>query len=209
MNRIIPSIIADNFSEVKDKIDQLEGLVPMAQIDIADGVFAPNITWQNPQDLDEVRGQIKLEAHLMIINPEIVVRQWFDKVDSVVIHLESSNQIETILDLAKSIKARIGLALNMDTPVEDLYPVARAVDFVQLMTIDKLGFYGQPFALSAVEKIKILHRHLPNLPIQVDGGIDLDIGRQVVEAGAQKLIVGSAFWQADDKEKIIKEFNQL
>jgi ribulose-phosphate 3-epimerase len=209
MNRIIPSIIADNFTGIKEKIDYLEGLVPMAQVDIADGIFAPNTTWQNPEDLDEVHGRIKLEAHLMVVKPEAIIRQWFDKVDSIVIHLESTDQVEVILDLAKSIKTRIGLALKMETSLEDLYPLISDIHFVQLMAIDKLGFYGQSFVPLVIEKIKTLHHHCPDLSIQIDGGIDLNTGRQVIDAGADKLIVGTAFWQADDRQRTIKEFNQL
>ena len=209
MIEIKPAIISSSFSEIKARIDFLEGVVPWVHLDIMDGRFVEPTTWQVANDLKEILGQIKIEAHLMINQPEEVLPFWLDNVDRVIIHLESTDHLAEIIDRIKLGHVRLGLALKLETPIEEVLPFAEHLDLIQLMSIKKIGYHGELFDLSVLEKISALRSQLPNVKIQVDGGLNLDTANLVVEAGANILVAGSAIWQSTDPLALIKKFEAI
>lgn len=208
MVEIIPSIIASDFSEVKAKLGLVESFVNWVELDVMDGVFVPNHTWQTADDINELGGKTKISAHLMVEYPETIVEDWQDLVDRLVVHYESTNDFDKIVD---NIGPHVGLAIALDlgTPVEKIYEYLGKIKTVQLMSIARVGFSGEKFDERVFEKIKTLKTNWPDVKIIVDGGVNLENGKRLIEAGVSGLVVGSQIWGADNIEEAIKEFQAL
>jgi ribulose-phosphate 3-epimerase len=217
---IIPSIIAENAEEVRTRIARVEGLVKWVELDVADGVFVPSFTWpmmlgQAPDDLKAVEGKTKLSAHLMVEHPETIVEDWLDFTDRLIVHYESTDELAKIIEnysLPRGSEATLrglGIALELHTPVEKVYEYLDRVKLVQLMSIERVGYAGEKFDERVFEKIKALKTNWPDVQIIVDGGIDLEIGARLAEAGVNGLVVGSRIWQSKNIEETIKEFQNL
>jgi ribulose-phosphate 3-epimerase len=195
---IIPAIVPKNFWDLKGKLEQLEGLTEWVQLDITDGRFAPETTWSNTGDLAEIGGQIKFEIHLMVNKPEEVVADWLGVADRLIIHLESTDQLETILDSFAPHHNEIGVALLLDTPLAALKPYRGKIGTVQLMSIVQIGHQGELFDQRVLDRILELRSDQPEIRIQVDGGMNPDTIKLVTEAGADAAVVGSAIWESED-----------
>lgn len=213
MTEIIPSIIAQDAEEVRTKIARVEGLVNWVELDVADGVFVPSFTWpmllgQAPEDLKEIEGKTKISAHLMVEHPETLIDDWQDFVDRIIVHYESTDELEKIIE-HKGAHIGLGIALELATPVEKIYPYLDKIKLVQLMSIERVGYSGEKFDERVFEKIKTLKTNWPDVKIIVDGGIDLEIGRRLKEAGADILAVNSKIWDAPNIEEAIKSFQNL
>jgi len=213
MIEIIPSIIAQDAGEVRAKIARVDGLVNWVELDIADGVFVPSFTWptllgQAPEDLKEVDGKTKISAHLMVEHPETIIEDWQEMVDRIIIHYEATDEPDKII-ANKGAHVSLGIALELNTPVEKIYSYLDKIKLVQLMSIERVGYSGEKFDERVFEKIKTLKTNWPDVQIIVDGGIDLAIGKRLVEAGADGLAVNSRIWQAQNIEEAIKEFQSL
>ncbi len=205
---IIPSIIAPDAEDVRTKVARVEGLVNWVELDIADGVFVPSLTWQAPEDLKEVDGKTKISAHLMVEHPETIIEDWQDLIDRIIVHHESTDELEKIIE-TKGAHISLGIALELATPVEKIYSYLDKIKLVQLMSIERVGYSGEKFDEQVFEKIKTLKTNWPDIKIIIDGGIDLAIGQRLKEAGADGLIVGSHIWQAPNIDKAIKSFQNL
>ncbi|PIP58380.1 MAG: hypothetical protein COX02_00595 [Candidatus Vogelbacteria bacterium CG22_combo_CG10-13_8_21_14_all_37_9] len=209
MTQIIPSIIGQNFTEVRAKLEQLETFSDWAQLDISDGIFTPVYTWQNPADLKEIGGKLRLEAHLMIDDPNAVIEEWFTYVDRVIIHIEAVGDLEVLLKKYSDTPQGIGLAINFDTPLSVVTPYLNQIKVLQLMSIKKLGAYGEAFVVETVARVKELKQSFPNLKIAVDGGIKLAEAELLFAAGVDHLVVGSAIWNEADPNTALAQFQAL
>ena len=206
---IIPSIVSQNFSDLEKKIKILDSHVIWAEIDVADGVFASNITFQEPALLNELDDKLKLSVHLMVELPETVIEEWLAVADRVVVHYESTEDLSDILEKYPKKHQEIIVALALDTPVSVIDNIADAIKTVQLMSIRRLGFQGEEFCPEVIEKIKTIKTKWPHLKVVVDGGIGLAEARDLMVAGADALVVGSAIWGAIDPLKTLAELQAL
>jgi ribulose-phosphate 3-epimerase len=209
MTEIIPAIIGSKFQEIKDKIQQVEGLTEWVQIDVMDALFVPPYTWQNPGDVSELDGKTKIEVHLMVEKPELVISDWFEAADRIIVHVEASDYIEEIIEKMQHRHNKLGLALNLETPIETLEPYYKVANVVQLMGIADIGYQGHPFDNKVLNKIRACRAKFPDATIQIDGGITLETGLQCLEAGANNLVVGSAIWESGEVAETIKKFQSL
>lgn len=209
MASITPAIISDNFSGIKNRIGRLEGLAPWAHLDIMDGLFVVPTTWHKPDDLKAIPGQIKIEAHLMIEKPEEFIPLWRDNADRIIFHLEAAGAIDDIIESFNGSVIELGIALELQTPVEEVFPYVDRVSLIHLMSIAEIGYHGKPFAIKVLAKIKTLRDKFPSAIIQVDGGINLETGKLAMAAGANKLSVGSALWQSKNMAETIAEFAKI
>lgn len=209
MAEIIPAIIGKNFTEVSEKMAQVGGLVNWVQLDVVDGKFAKPASWSNAEDLVVINGKTKIEAHLMIEAPEEVLSEWVKVADRIIVHVEATEHLVKILNTLHDSPVESGVALLMSTDLNILTPHIEKIDVVQLMTIDEIGAYGQPFSERALERIRALRVKFPNVKISVDGGVNLETGRLAIEAGADDLVVGSALWQTKNLEEEIEKFKKL
>ena len=195
MTQIVPSILTNSPDEFEEMIQAAELHFSSIHLDIADGVFVPNTTIGGIDEVAKCRTPLKIIAHLMISKPEDALANWLDaKVEGLIFHIESTSQMDKLIDETKNRGKKVGIALNPDTPIEEVAPFVDKVDFVIFMTVDP-GFYGSEFREEVLDKIRRFKEQYDNIEIRVDGGINLDTAKKVAEAGADVLVAGSYFFK--------------
>lgn len=194
MVEIIPAILTNTRKDLENKIRLVEPYVNWVQIDVSDGTFTPNITWNNPAELKGERFSVALEAHLMVTNPIQEIPRWAVRgVKRVIVHREAlsdTREVALAINKARDAGLQIGLALNPETPPEQVEEFVLDVDVILILAVAP-GFGGQQFNPAVLNKVKVLRQKFPDANIEVDGGINLDTARACVEAGANILVVGS------------------
>jgi len=204
---IIPTILVKTFEEVKERIKLVENYVDWVQLDIMDGVFVENLTWNNPEDLKDFKTKVKLEAHLMVKNPEKIIDSWLEVVDRIIIHQESSENIKEIIEKVHKNKKQIGVALNPETSIEVAKPFLNDLDLILLMSVQP-GKGGQEFELEILEKIRNLRNIWPGGNIEVDGGVSDKNIKEIFNAGANLFCVGTYIYQSGDIKQVINKLKE-
>lgn len=222
MSEITPVIIPKNFAELQAKIKLVEPYVKTVQLDVVDGIFVDNKTWNNPSDLEKLETSLELEAHLMIDAPHRVLNEWLQsKVKRVILHWEALEKIHNhellpyktqvaagfpVSNLAEEAHRQgkeFGVGLNVETPISVLDNFISYIDLVLLMSV-KTGWGGQEFDERVLPKISALRQKYPNVKIEVDGGVNQKNLPSLIEAGADFLAVGSAIFNSSDVGEAIK-----
>lgn len=218
---IIPAIMPRDYKDLDEKISLFVGVVPLVQLDIMDGKFVPTRTWPYPKDAHfdaiskEEEGmprweEMNFEVDLMIENPELVVTKWVSAGASrIIVHVESMKDFEIIRSAVPAGLIELGLAINTTTPLSALDPHLDHIDFVQCMGIARIGFQGEAFDERVLDHVRALRVTHPNLPISIDGSVNFDTARTLVEAGATRLVSGSAILEADDFTQAIARLEDL
>lgn len=231
MVEIIPAIIPKSFSHLNEKMSLVSEIVPIVQIDVMDGVFVPEKSWpyiKNPDPdftsiLKEENGfpfweTIDFEVDMMISNPKENWEKWLTAgAKRIIVHVESTKNLKNFFETVKRdlpsedslLYTEIGVAINIDTPNEEIYPLLTSVDFVQFMGIAKIGFQGQPFDERVLAKISDLRGKYPNVTISVDGGVNKENAVSLVKAGASRLVVGSAIFETENIADTLMDFQGL
>jgi len=203
MIEVIPTIIAKDFSEVQEKIKKVEPYVDWAQIDVMDGQFVENTTWNEPADLKKLETGLNLEVHLMIKEPEKYIDQWIDSgVKRIIFHIEATNKVKEIIDQVKRAGLGVGLAINPETLVEEVDQFVDQLDLVLVMTVNP-GQGGQEFLEHCLGKIEQLRAKYKRVKIEVDGGINLETAPKVIRAGANLLASGTAIFKSGNIEQAV------
>ena len=221
MVEIIPAILPKSFAGLQERLALIREAVRAVQVDVVDGIFAPNKTWPYESDerFEEIVSQeeglpfwedFDFEFDCMVSNPGLEIPKFLlAGASRVVVHGAGKNILDTLVTLqpqrAGDLGTQLGLALlpNDDAGVFAQYK--ELVDFVQVMGIAKVGFQGSEFDERALGLIASLRQNHPDLPIQVDGGVNLENARAIAGAGANRLVVGSAIFKSDDPRAAIKE----
>ncbi|MES3031273.1 MAG: hypothetical protein V4697_02565 [Patescibacteria group bacterium] len=204
---ILPAILPKDFAEIEEKIELVRGLSKRVQVDVCDGKFVPSSTWPYKKHdenfeaiLHEEKGMpswevIDYEFDLMIHEPtEDDARKWLSAgATRIVLHIESSKNLHPALDVLSGL-VDIGLALNISTPLESIAEYKDKISYVQLMGIDKVGFQGQRFNPSVVDRVKKVKEMYPDLLVQIDGGVSLENASLLKHAGVDRLVVGSGLF---------------
>ena len=232
MADIIPAILVKSFREIKEDLDVVEGRVHTVQIDICDGGYVPTKTWpyagngKRDIDFDSLVAQEVGMPYWEELDFEfdLMVRNVYEKIpdfiavgaSAFIIHRGSvsDEELERIfVDYGKGSEAlsdfgiQMGLAYPPDpTIVEDVARHIDHIDFVQVMGIEKVGYQGQPFSSKAVDTVRALRTRFPGLTISVDGGVNTENARDLVDAGADKLVVGSAIFGEHDSLDALNDF---
>ena len=211
---IEPSLYAANFAYLGEQIDAL--LRTGARIfhfDVGDGHFVPPITI-GPIVLQSISPLVHrmggaMDCHLMIENPE----RHFEAIaaaggDSVTVHYEACDDLPAVIHAAREQELEVGLAFKPETSVEDAAAAAEGVDLVLCMSIEP-GYSGQEFLPGSIERIKALRGLLPpEIHVQVDGGIGNENAREVYDAGADLLVVGTAIFSREDLPRAYRRLVQ-
>ena len=201
---IAPSLLAADFSILKEEITNIENAgAEYLHLDVMDGNFVPNISF-GPVVIKSLRAHSNLifDVHLMIENPDKYVADFVDAgADIICVHVESTKHLNRTIQLIKSYKKKVGVALNPSTSLDTIKYDLDNIDMVLIMTVNH-GFGGQKFIPQMLQKIKELREIAPNIDIQVDGGINDEISKLVIEAGANVLVAGSYVFNGNYKDKI-------
>lgn len=212
MTRLAPSILSADFSGLYDDVKRVETAgAHILHMDVMDGHFVPNISY-GPAVIKSLLGKTKLpfDIHLMIENPDRYIEDFVtDNTEIITVHQEACIHLDRTIQMIKSLGVKAGVSLNPSTPETVLRYVFRELDYVLVMSVNP-GFGGQKFIPSSMEKIKALAKLKaqlnPELIIAVDGGINTDNVKDVVDAGANLVVAGSSIFGAPDIEARVAEF---
>ncbi len=204
MIKIAPSILSADFSRLGEDIQAVDRAgADYIHVDVMDGHFVPNITI-GPLVVDALRKVTDkpLDVHLMIENPDLYIDAFAKAgADIITVHQEAVPHLHRTVQLIKSLGKKAGISLNPATPVATLDVILDELDLVLVMSVNP-GFGGQAFIPSALDKIRALRQRITErglaTEIEVDGGVKIDNIRQVVAAGADVLVAGSAVFNTDD-----------
>ena len=213
-----PSLMCANLLELKRDICIMNDLnVEFLHIDFMDGKFVPNITFGTDLIKAIRKGAEKcvLDIHIMAHNPQ----QYFDKMEIqageiVSVHLESTDDIKSLLKEIRERGARPSLAINPDTPVDSVLPYLKMVDCILLMTVYP-GFAGQPLAPNSIERISQLRQLIDksgnDVILEVDGNVSWENAVKMRKAGADLFVAGSSsvFQAGHDIAENIKKFYNI
>lgn len=212
MIKMAPSILSADFARLLEDVKKVERAgCEYLHIDVMDGHFVPNITL-GPAIVKSLRKDVNMvfDAHLMIENPDNYIKDFVDAgCDMIVVHEEACTHLHRTIQNIKSFNIKAGVALNPATPIENIKYILNDVDMVLIMTVNP-GFGGQSFIGTMIDKIKELKALIDenglNVDIQVDGGIKPSNVNEVVKAGANVIVAGSAIFNSNDIEATVKEF---
>lgn len=209
MAEIIPTIIADTFNELEEKIKIIEPYAIKAHIDIMDGLFVPHKTIDGPDEIDRLQTTLELEIHLMVQKPENKIVRWLQTTaGKFIVHQESTKKFIDIINFVREKDGSIFACLNPETPSESLSEIINEIDGVQFMTVNP-GAYGAKFLKDVISKISDFHYFYPDMVIEVDGGIKPDTAPVCLAAGASILAVGSYILESKYIDKAIKKLKEI
>lgn len=201
---IIPSVIARSQEELDTRLAKLIPFKPnLMQLDVMDGEFVPHTSLE----FDVHLPRANYEAHLMVSDPHGWIMKNSKFVSSVIIHYESNAHLHDLITLLKKKKKKVGLALNPETPLEDITQYLPHLDKVLIMTVHP-GKYGSPFIPSSLARIKTLRQKYPKITIEVDGGITPKTLVLCKQAGANQFVIGSYLQNAKDVKKAWNELKK-
>ena len=203
-----PSILSADFANLKRDVDIItEAGSEYIHVDCMDGHFVPNMSI-GPCVVESLRKATDavLDVHLMISEPNRYAEEFLKAgSDIITVHHESNLDIDGIYELTQKYGRKLCVSINPETPVEVLDDYAKYVDMFLIMSVHP-GFGGQSFIESSLDKIKYLREKYPTIDIEVDGGIKLSNVKQVIDAGANVIVAGSAVFAADDVPSTVKAF---
>ena len=215
MALIAPSLLAADFARLAEALELIKAAgATMVHVDVGDGHFAPDLTVGQPV-IRSLRNStdLELDVHLLIERPERYAAEFVDAgADRVSVHAESTVNLHPVLEAIRVRGAKAGVALNPSTPIAALEEVLGEVDFVTVLTADP-GLKEQPFIPGSLDKIRRAVRAREELRLKfavaVEGGVSLERVEEMVGAGADILVAGSAIFHYDNPRARLADLIRL
>lgn len=208
-----PSLLASDFSQLKNEVELVKE-ADYLHLDVMDGVYVPNITF-GPGVIKSIRkySELPFDTHLMITKPERYIKAFAEAgSDIITVHLEATDHIHRVIQLIKNQGIKAGCSLNPATPVESLEYILPELDQVLIMSVNP-GFGGQSYIPQMTEKIAklkgIIEKNNYDCKIEVDGGIKDYNLKEIIKAGADIIVAGSAIFGAENPAESLKQMRRI
>jgi len=234
---IIPTILTKSYDDLKNKIALVRGVVPVVQVDICDGVYTGHYTWPFRSNGSD-REVAELDYHAQAILEEREGMPFWEDIDfeldlmvcdavenfdfytrfgpkRVVFHLEAQRDFEAFRDFLEGMDMyiretiQIGVAINTTSDLEKVFQIVPHVDFIQCMGVEHIGMQGQDFDERVINQIKKLREKFSEITISVDGSVNTDTAMDLINAGADRLVIGSAIFKTTDIIGTVEMFEAL
>lgn len=212
---IAPSILSCDFGNLQKDVELINASeADWFHVDVMDGNFVPNISFGFPviQAVNKLATK-PLDVHLMINDPDRYIEEFkYVGAGILTVHYEACTHLHRTIQRIKSLGMKAGVALNPHTPVDLLFDVIEDLDLVLIMSVNP-GFGGQKFIKNALLKVEqtknLIHRRGSHAIVEVDGGVNLETGKELLNAGADVLVAGSFVFQSPDPLQTISSLKQL
>ena len=215
--KLAPSILTADFSNLGNALQLCDdGGAHWIHIDVMDNQFVPNLTI-GPPVVKSLRSKTNkfIDVHMMVIEPEKLVNPFARAgADLITFHIEATDDPQSVIDLIKSTGIQVGISLKPSTPLSDIEPYYDQVDLILVMSVEP-GFGGQGYMEGSTARIREIKYKLneqclqDRVLIEVDGGIKLHNAKEVIDAGADVLVAGSAIFGSENPAKTIQDFYNL
>jgi len=220
---VVPAIIPESFEDLTKKVELVKDYAQRVQIDVFDGTFSPSINWPYNNIEDEDFKKLKMgalqlpysdellfEIDVTLTKPEDHIEDWIRAgARALIVHVESTENMQNIIDKCRKNNVSVGLALSPKTPNETLFEWISKVDVVQFMGNEKVGYHGVSLDESVLLKIQDLHKKYPALTLAIDIGVTQDTAPELVRAGITRLVSGSSIFKSENPEQAIQAFHAI